>query len=209
MADPSSPFRERWESAYSGSAPRRQNDLVAEMAFGLYCTSISKNTEVDALSEADCETAFRQASQRIAILRRLAKASLLEITPAHREDAYAIARRLRRYLTGPVSSIVIQPLLPGVGMINSCYADLMGSEELIEIKMGASPFRTVDLRQLLTYCALAHASSAYAVRSCALVNPRTGLTWRFPLSDLIAQISDLSTPEFFEAFLAFIDDDHT
>jgi hypothetical protein len=60
MADPSSPFRERWESAYSGSAPRRQNDLVAEMAFGLYCTSISKNTEVDALSEADCETAFRQ-----------------------------------------------------------------------------------------------------------------------------------------------------
>lgn len=205
MSEPTCPFRNRWDDTFQGSVPAKQNDLVAEMAFGFFCASLTLDVSPEALPDRDVQAAFRQAARRIGILRRIPVERVLPWTSAHADDARAIGRRLRTHIHSPASAILIQPLLSGVGMLNSCYADLVDGDELIEVKMGASPFRLQDIRQLLIYCILSHASGVFPVRTCALVNPRIGLTWRFALPQLIRQISDLSAADFIETFVRFID----
>ena len=205
MGEPTCPFRNRWDDTFQGTVPAKQNDLVAEMAFGLFCASLSHDVPPEALPALEAETAFRQASQRIGVLRRLPIERTLSWTTEHTDDARALAGRLRTHIASPAPSIVIQPYLPGFGMLNACYADLASGDELIEVKMGAAPFRLQDVRQLLIYCILAHASGVLRIGACSLVNPRIGLTWRFAVPQLIEQISDLSPADFFETFVRFID----
>ena len=80
-----------------------------------------------------------------------------------------------------------QPSLAGCGTVEPAQADVLLGRELIEIKAVQRPFRSTDLRQTITYAALAY-STDVAVDCVTLLNPRWGTYHRVDVADLAPDI---------------------
>jgi hypothetical protein len=83
------------------------------------------------------------------------------------------------YLAHPVFSAEV----PGCGVVDSAICDLLADEELIEIKTVTRPFRSLDLRQVLTYAAMLYASNRTVPR-VTLLNPRLAVHVTMSISDI-------------------------
>lgn len=200
------PYRVRWEKPFQPSAPSADNHLVAELAFGLFYESHVQGVCVPSLSKAAVARVGDQALQRLSALSGNSAGSMSLASAEHFSDAIALALRLEAYVVERGSNIIVQPKLRGLGLLHPCNADLLVCDELIEVKMGTTWFRSKDLRQLLVYLALARADPSFQIGACALVNPRTGLALQFSTEGLIRAISDMTASEFFSEFHTFISD---
>lgn len=85
----------------------------------------------------------------------------------------------------------VRPKFRGCGIINACEGDVISGDHLYEVKAGDRPFRVSDLRQLLTYSALAYASNDLSFSRLGLFNPRTGKAWSKSLDEVCISISGL------------------
>lgn len=85
----------------------------------------------------------------------------------------------------------LRPKFRGCGIINACEGDVIASDHLYEVKAGDRPFRVSDLRQLLTYSALAYAANELRFTRLGLFNPRTGMAWSKSLDEVCISISGL------------------
>jgi hypothetical protein len=189
---------------FEGVSSRQDNDLIAEMAFGLFCAAAAANTEVGQLNQLSREQIVRMACDRIALLRGPACGGQVHATTAHQQDAFHLALRLQTYFAGTVQDLQIQPRIEGLGVLGSCYADLARGGELIEVKMRSTGFMSIDVRQILIYAALANSRAGRSFGTCTLVNPRLGASLRFNVCDLIRQISELSPEAFYRTFQDFL-----
>jgi hypothetical protein len=71
------------------------------------------------------------------------------------------------------------------------------------MRQGCRVFRTVDLRQVLYYCALNHAARRYSISRVGLVNPRVGVFFVHPLDWLCREVSGVASTELFAEILDF------
>lgn len=198
-------FCRKWDEPLEGSGTQRWNDLIAEIAFGLFseCLVIQRNLE--ALCSTTRLVICKRAAGRIAVLRKTQHNLESYLNVSNLGEADELARRLLTYFSNWSGTAEIQPLLPGVGLLNSCHPDLIYGDTLVEIKMGNSGFRSDDIRQLLIYYALwRDFSPSRKINRLCLVNPRRGISWEFPVEALIQIISGNSLQDFVQEILDFV-----
>lgn len=118
-----------------------------------------------------------------------------------KQEITSIAANLEVILAEISGDLVFNPGFRGCGYLSPCVGDVLVGDCLVEVKAGRRTFRIEDVRQLLTYALLNHASKNYVIRRVALVNPREGTYSLLPLEVLTHRIAAASPDEFFERCL--------
>lgn len=112
-------------------------------------------------------------------------------------------RNIRAY-TNPGKSVQTRPRFSRCGIVDNCEGDIIVGTTLYELKNVERDFRIADLRQLLTYCALNHASRQYEIESIGLINARSGLTHRIDLNKFAFSTAGVSSSELFDDIIIYI-----
>jgi hypothetical protein len=194
-----------WDEPLAGRGTQRWNDLIAEIAFGLFSECLVGERSLTALCRSTHAIICQRAAARIAVMRRTQHNLESQLNDGNLEEATALANRLLKHFSDWSGAAEIQPLLPGVGLLNSCHPDLIYGDTLVEIKMGNSGFRSDDIRQLLVYyCLWRECSPSRTINRLCLVNPRRGISWEFPVETLVQIISGNSVQEFVQELLDFV-----
>ncbi|MGO8917505.1 MAG: hypothetical protein ACLQJR_16485 [Stellaceae bacterium] len=102
------------------------------------------------------------------------------------------------------ASVIISPRFSGCGILDACAGDLLVGDELIEIKAGDRPFRSTDIRQLLTYCALNFSGSRYVINRVSCANPRRGTYFSLQLDTVSLELSSKSAVELLSEIIYFV-----
>lgn len=199
--------RREWVKPLAGSGNSSNNDIIAETAFGLFAAASRQNKNVLALArdKALITEIRKNATERILGLRGYWIVKQLDIkTP--KDEIVELAKRLEDYFTCRRSErpIVVQPRFKGCGILDSCYGDLLTSECLYELKMVDRNLRSLDLRQVLIYCALNYRSRQYTFDKVAILNPRRGIEFRFTVEDLAGRVSGKTASELFHVITDFL-----
>jgi hypothetical protein len=185
-------FRDFPEMATT-TAPARRG-FINEVAFAMFCDSVRKRRRWPF-----CELTADEISVVSASIK--AKAGLLgrgiageaEGHPSVEElsDIYEQHNRMMRIFTVDfvADEIVPEPVFPGCGIVDTCTGDLLASTTLFEVKAGDRLFRSVDVRQLVTYATLNYLSKRFNIRRVGLFNPRIGIRLEIDLDELCFEIS--------------------
>jgi hypothetical protein len=196
-----------WVKPLGASRDTSRNDVIAEMAFGLFVAALQESTPVAALvtNAVRIKEVADAAVDRIQGLRRRSTEEPQKI-PIPATEAFALAYRLEEYFEGrvPAEHITIQPRFKGCGILNSCYGDLFASKCLYELKCVDRNLRSVDLRQVLVYCALNYGSQQFDIAEVTILNPRRGIEFRFVVEDLASRVSGKTSAELFHQIRDFL-----
>ncbi|WP_456703132.1 hypothetical protein [Bradyrhizobium sp. USDA 4449] len=93
--------------------------------------------------------------------------------------------------------VTFEPHFAGCGFLNPCVGDVLIGHELYEVKAGDRQFRSTDIRQLITYCALNYAAGNYAITQAGCVNPRRGTYFALDLDAIAHAMAGKSATELF------------
>jgi hypothetical protein len=189
------------------TAPARRG-FINEVAFNLFCGSIRRGERwpPNAFSADEIRAAI--ASIQASIARRdVGKELQFESDPDIDEmaDITEQHRRMMRVFAFdyPQSTVVPEPIFAGCGIIDTCMGDLLVASTLFEIKAGDRLFRSIDVRQLVTYAALNHISKQFEITRVGLFNPRVGIRIEIGLDELCYEISGKRSVELLnEIYLA-------
>jgi hypothetical protein len=177
--------------------PRRRA-FVAEIGFALFRQEVSAGSR-------DWRGAVSAVSERIARVSpesNIAPPGATEQDQAERIGDKLVEFALRR---GEVQLMTVDPIIPGCGVVYRATADLMikrrampevpgrarETRELFEVKATERPFRSEDIRQLLTYAALLWAAEGTPDR-LGLVNPRLGTFGEWSPEELAQDIAGVT-----------------
>lgn len=181
------------------------NDLVADTGFGIYTAAIQAGKSVysirnTALLKQIAESAF----ERIKRLRGSeGKAKMKHLRGM--DDSMMIAVRLQDFFeTEGAGALVIQPHFKGCGILDSCYGDLFLDGTLYEVKCVERNLRSIDIRQVLTYCALNYQSRQFEIDEVCILNPRRGISFRFGVESLAQKASGKNSSELFHQIGDFL-----
>jgi hypothetical protein len=172
-------------------APKGMRAVINETAFRTFC---SLHASEKPISRGEVLTALdEKIHESISYVGRFSSAPKLvpqDINDECRREAGTLVLRLLHYFPGR-DATTLRPTFSGCGIISACEGDVIQGSCLYEIKAGNRPFRVVDLRQLLTYSALAYANGTLSFTDIGLFNPRTGVAWRKSLEDVSHALSGL------------------
>ena len=117
----------------------------------------------------------------------------------------AIAVRLEDFFENEkAGELVIQPRFKGCGILDSCYGDLFMGSTLYEVKCVERNLRSIDIRQVLAYCALNYQSRQFDIDHVCIVNPRRGISFRFGVESLTQKASGKNSAELFHQIGDFL-----
>lgn len=181
------------------------NDLVADTGFGIFTAAIQAGKSVHSIRNA-------------ALLKRITESAFERIkrlrSPEGRgdmkhlrgtDDAMEIAVRLEDFFEDEGSGdLVIQPRFKGCGILDSCYGDLFMGKTLYEVKCVERNFRSIDIRQVLSYCALNYQSRQFEIEDVCVVNPRRGISFGFDVEALAQKASGKNSAELFHQIGDFL-----
>lgn len=158
--------------------------LIAETAF--------RRAAVGAPLFPENDDAERAAAAMISLLPRgqFGEATLTE----HEQfEASLIQQNLMRF-SNTLGDAEYFPFIPGCGVVNNSTGDIISFSHLVEVKTVSRPFRSTDLRQLLTYCAMMRASNI-PIETVSLYNPRRAYRFTDDLDDLSFGVCGRSSVE--------------
>lgn len=154
----------------------QKRGLINELAFLIAAESYLESISPYVLDIETIEESAAIALKHVASLRAYNRKIVTILDEDDIQEGRVLAGRLlyflRRAFQGPLE---FQPTFAGCGIVETCQGDVLVGKTLIEVKAGARNYRSIDLRQLLTYCALNFASKTRDISSICLVNPRRGL----------------------------------
>lgn len=105
---------------------------------------------------------------------------------------------------GTSEKVIFSPTFPGCGYLDASAGDLIIGTTLFEVKAGDRLFRSTDLRQLVTYCAINFAGGPYEIKSAGCVNPRRGTYFTLELDVLSQEMSGKPAVEFFSDIIYYL-----
>jgi hypothetical protein len=117
-----------------------------------------------------------------------------DLTPGEIEDAREQHERMMCVFTADATGEVVpEPVFPGCGFIDTCRGDVLVCKTLFEVKAGDRLFRSIDVRQLVTYAALNLVSRQHKIHKVGLFNPRVGIRAAVEVSgkDAITLLSEI------------------
>lgn len=172
-------------------APKHLRAVVNEAAFRAFCDLHGMTASVDrAQVLASIDGRLAESVSYVSRFTTTPPITTTDINDASRKEAGNLVLRLLHYFPGTTPAI-LRPIFPGCGLLSACEGDLIEGNCLYEVKAGDRAFRIADLRQLLIYAALAHASGAYTLTHIGLFNPRTGVAWTKSLDQVCLAVSGL------------------
>ena len=170
--------------------------VVNELGFRLFVAGVDHKRRVDALPDDVVKACIRDGLRHIRSLREHGRAPVKAPTKEHVREAVSLAERLVLFFSKAVRRpLAAFPVFPGCGWLDECAGDLLAEKTLFEVKAGERTFRSIDLRQVLAYCALDFASKTHGIGSVCLVNPRLGIFLHNTLEQLCQDLAGRSASE--------------
>ncbi len=181
------------------TAPNRRG-FINEIAFELFCQSLRMGRRWPGKDPSSDEVKSAITAVQSSVFRRGPGRDFeLEPQPIGDEilDIVQQHARLMVVFTHYYSDLttVPGPIFTGCGIIDRGIGDLLVSSTLFEIKAGDRFFRSIDVRQLITYATLNHVSHQYEISRVGIVNPRVGIRIEVDLDELCFEISGKKSAE--------------
>jgi len=167
-------------------------DVLAEFAFRLASAAFEAGIPVKtaARDKSILDAADTAASKRIREFRPMLNLEQLRLTKPEQQEGARLAAVYEEFLKlWPTESATFSPVIPGNGLLSSCFADLSVGKTLFEVKTVARPFHSRDLRQLLVYLALQTATGERLWDYGGLFNPRLSVFCTFSIDWLVTRLS--------------------
>ena len=178
----------RFSSPLVSSLPSDTRGVVNEIGFRIFVASLKVGNPIETLPQPAVEQSIRDGLRHIRGLREHGRAPVPDPTRDQLDEAVALAKRLDAFFQkSSPGALVPFPIFPGCGWVNECAGDLLGHQTLFEVKAGDRRFRSIDVRQVLVYCALNSAATAYDISRVCLVNPRLGVFFEESLDALCGE----------------------
>lgn len=197
---------ERYAQPLVSTVAASRRGLVNEGGFRLFAASIETSTAVARLSPAAIETAWSTAVDHIRTLRQFSRTPIdPEALAGEVAEAATLAKRIDRYFSKVQhGALTIEPAFRGCGWVSEARGDVLAEGTLYEIKAGERHFRSIDLHQLLTYCALNFAAKTFDITTVGLLNPRVGTFITVDLDTLCLECAGSSVPDVLNDILSYI-----
>lgn len=190
--------RYRPESSHADETGRR--GFLNEIAFQLaYLKTTKPNPTI--------EEASAIARSNLSRLDHSQQANLTGPSTSEIEIVAAIEQSLLSFAQKQAASsaeIIFKPTFPGCGFLDASVGDLIVGDALFEVKAGDRLFRSTDLRQLVTYCAVNFASKKYPIKQAGCVNPRRGTYFLLDLDTLSYQMSGKPAADLFGDMIYYL-----
>lgn len=173
--------------------------FINEIAFTLFCDNViaMKRGFASRPSEEELNRAVKAARSVVSRIDDDRAACDDDLEENEIDDACEQYTRLWNNITRTTEAenIIVRPKFPGCGIIDTCYGDVFAHGVLTEVKAGDRGFRSIDVRQLITYAALNYISGSYTIIKVELINPRVGVKFLIDLEELCYEIGGKSTSE--------------
>ncbi|WP_157757139.1 hypothetical protein [Pannonibacter phragmitetus] len=187
---------ERWSLPIHKPEDPIRSALVAELAFA------QVSAKLDGIPEERVgEVALEEAKKRLRPLFEDPISLVQEITQVEQDQISSLEKNLLSFFTRRNLPTVTRPLFAGCGYVDSSEGDIISGSCLFEIKAVNRPFRSIDIRQLITYCALNHLSGQFQLDAIGVFNPRRGLYFEASIEDVSHEISGQSGQELFDTII--------
>ena len=176
---------------------RLLRDVINELGFRLFCISAETgSSNPRSLPVSVIDDAARRTMRFVERFRSL-NMHPIKMPKAATEEALLLSSRIAAFVARSRKRrpIVCRPRFEGCGKLDACEGDLMWGSTLCEVKSGDRLFRSADLRQLLTYCALRYVEGGDEITRVTLLNPRRGVHFSDSLEGLCRETSGLSPSE--------------
>lgn len=179
----------RWGVPIGSQTPPHRRAYINELSFALF-KHLSKN-KIKQISEFDTTKNLNKISDSVYNYVTRFNSHHKELNRnLSRYEHIDILKQTNRLLDffHKRKDILINPEFTGCGIIDSCRGDVLVSPTLYEIKAGDRQFRSIDFKQLLTYCSLNFASKQFIINKIGIFNPRTGIFYEDDLVDICLEI---------------------
>lgn len=193
---------ERYARPMSTKTDPTRRAFINEIAFTLFSNSvIGKNWFAGSLQANEVEQAATTARQLIIQIEGRDDGCKDDPSDEERRDLEEQYRRLQAFFLRDrsVDQITVNPAFRGCGIIDTCSGDVLAGDTLWEVKAGDRDFRSIDLRQLITYAALNYISRSYHIERVGLFNPRVGIFFEVRLDDLCVEIGGMGSADMLAA----------
>lgn len=184
---------ERWSPPIAKPADKIRAAFVSELAFARFCGLVEG---VDA-SQLDM-TAMVETKKRLLPLMDDPATLDAPFTDAEKDQMQKLERGLTAFFRHRGSTLQTRPMFQGCGYIDASEGDVISGSCLFEVKAVDRSFRSTDIRQLVTYCAMNHALGQFRLDSIGIFNPRRGLWFEMSVDDVCHEISGQSAQELFD-----------
>lgn len=165
----------RYGVAVDRYGPQERSAFIAETAFEAVATKTGPTTSVQAAAFDMLDPLPRGWG------------SSKSLNAMEERETFELIANLHRFLEAAESPTNYRPLIPGCGVVPTSAADVLAGTNLIEVKSVQRGFRGSDLRQVLTYGALAYASDI-SIATITLLNPRRAVYFSSPVQELALDI---------------------
>lgn len=190
-------FYERVDVPCDYKVDPNRSALVTETAFSLFDERSRVDGDRTRFFERFAAQATAEARRRLARLN--AENIGDDLNPNELNAVQELFRRLCSFFIDRHGrELVVRPDFPGCGFVDRSEGDVIYDDALFEIKAVDRNFRSIDIKQLITYAALNHKSGGYLFRDIGIYNPRRGTEFRMGLDDVCMEISGTSEIELLE-----------
>ena len=188
-----------WSERWCPPMPKPKDEirpaLVAEFAFSKFCQLVS------GAKDAGEEEALEEAISRLRPLVDDPSSLTPPVTATEEKETAKILGCLRGYFGARGERMLIRPVFYGCGYVDSSEGDILSGQSLFEVKSVDRTFRSIDIRQLVTYVALNSLSRLYSIEKLGIFNPRRGVYVEMPVDTICYEISGQSSQELFDAVI--------
>jgi hypothetical protein len=185
--------------------------LVNEISFRLFkkrAESQQAHTLLPPFAEmqAYLPAASALARDELSRIEHVNSEDVADPNAAEVQECFEQTERILRFfqMIAEGKEIVISPRFRGCGIIDTCYGDVYIDGCLFELKAGDRQFRSIDIRQLLTYGALNKLSGTYKLTTVGLFNPRIGVSWIGNIQEVCQEVSGRQIDDFFDELIRVI-----
>lgn len=184
---------ERWNKPLNKPKGQIRSAFVAELAFSCFCAEIAGGREHEIL-----EMSLKETKTRLRPI--IDDPATLEEPLSETETAQMlkIKANLLSFFRSRNPKILTRPVFNGCGYIDTSEGDVLNNSYLFEIKAVERPFRSVDLRQLITYCALNHLSHQFEIEGIGVFNPRRGVYFVKHIDEISYEVAGQPAQDLFD-----------
>lgn len=189
-------YAERWTVPLDKPREQIRAAFVAELAFSRFCAKVAGTPEHEIM-----DPALKEARKHLWSL--VADPATLEEKLSETEEMQMLGLEINldSFFSSRGTYTVTRPLFRGCGYIDTSEGDILSGSCLFEVKAVDRPFRSIDIRQLVTYCALNHLSAQFELESMGVFNPRRGVYFETTIDKVSREISGQPSQELFDSII--------
>lgn len=192
-------FAERWAPPLDRPKEAVRSAFIAELAFSQFSAFVS-GVEFDDIEAS----ALAETKRRIAPLLDDPFVLERESTEAEQKLLSQLERNLTTFFRGRPGDLCVRPMFAGCGYVDASEGDVISGTCLFEVKAVDRQFRSLDIRQLITYCALNYQSKQFQIDSIGIFNPRRGLYFEDTVEGVSREISGQPSQNLFDSIISAI-----